>query len=327
MADSTRTFPLEDIRIDPGGDGRTVTAYAAVFNTPTEISDFEGDYIETIHPAAFNKAIADSAPQGKRTTWLTRVLFNHGMTTYGTPSDRGSMPIGTPLDIRADGRGLLTVTRYNNTPLADEALDAIKFGSITAQSFQGRFVRSDKKGPFRADHNGELTTVTRQEVTLKEYGPAVFAAYPTASIVGVRATLDPTESSLLKVILSSLSASDATLDLVVDALNAQDEYLEVAQAALATIMGMPVCGACGEDCCGCTDPACDGSCCADDTADMEEPRATYMSRLQLLATRLDAPTRERITGTEPADVGKPLVEHLARWNNYRHEARKIGALA
>ena len=329
MADSTRTFPLEDIRIDPGGDGRTVTAYAAVFDTPTQISDFEGDYIERIHPAAFNKAIRDAAPQGKRTTWLTRVLFNHGMTTYGTPSDRGSMPIGTPQSITADSRGLLTVTRYNNTPLADEALDAIKSGSITAQSFQGRFVRSDKKGPFRVGQDGELTTVTRQEVTLKEYGPAVFAAYPDAEIVGVRATLDPTESSLLQVILASLSASDATLELVVDALNAQDEYIEVAKAALATIMGLPVCGACGEDCCDCTDPACDGSCCASDAGmvDAEEPRATYMARLQLLATRLDAPTRERITGTEPADVGKPLAEHLARWNNYRHEARKIGALA
>ena len=312
MADSTRTFPLEDIRIDPGGDGRTVTAYAAVFDTPTQISDFEGDYIERIHPAAFNKAIRDAAPQGKRTTWLTRVLFNHGMTTYGTPSDRGSMPIGTPQEIRADGRGLLTVTRYNNTPLADEALDAIKSGSITAQSFQGRFVRSDKKGPFRADKDGNLTVVTRKEVTLKEYGPAVFAAYPDAEIVGVRATLNPTESSLLQVILASLSASDATLDLVVE--------------ALAAIMGLPICGACGEDCCGCTDPTCDGSCCGPE-ADMAEPRATYMGRLQLLATRLDAPVGERITDTESADVGKPLDEHLARWNHLRYEAQKRGILA
>jgi len=326
MADSTRTFPLEDIRIDPGGDGRTVTAYAAVFDTPTQISDFEGDYIERIHPAAFNKAIRDAAPQGKRTTWLTRVLFNHGMTTYGTPSDRGSMPIGTPQSITADSRGLLTVTRYNNTPLADEALDAIKSGSITAQSFQGRFVRSDKKGPFRADKDGNLTVVTRKEVTLKEYGPAVFAAYPDAEIVGVRATLNPTESSLLQVILASLSASDATLDLVVEALEATDESLETAKEALAAIMGLPICGACGEDCCGCTDPTCDGSCCGPE-ADMAEPRATYMGRLQLLATRLDAPVGERITGTESADVGKPLEEHLARWNHLRYQARKIGALA
>ena len=324
MADSTRTFPLEDIRIDPGGDGRTVTAYAAVFDTPTEISDFEGDYIETIDRSAFNKAIRDAAPQGSRTTWLTRVLFNHGMTTYGTPSDRGSMPIGTPQEITADGRGLLTVTRYNNTPLADEALDAIKSGSITAQSFQGRWVRSDKKGPFRADSNGDLTTVTRQEVTLKEYGPAVFAAYPDAAIVGVRATLDPVETSLLQVIIASLAASDSTLDLVVDALETTDESLEAAKEALGYIMGLPICGDCGEDCCGCTDPTCDGSCCESET---EEPRASYMDRLQLLATRLDAPTSESTTGTESAGVGKPLAEHLARWNYLRYEAKERGILA
>ena len=325
MADSTRTFPLEDIRINPDGDGRTVTAYAAVFDSPTTISDFEGDYIERIDPAAFNKAIRDSAPQGKRATWLTRVLFNHGMTTYGTPSDRGSMPIGTPQQITADSRGLLTVTRYNNTPLADEALDAIKSGSITAQSFQGRFVRSDKKGPFRADSNGDLTTVTRQEVTLKEYGPAVFAAYPDAEIVGVRATLDPVETSLLQVIIASLCASEATLDLVVDALETTDESIEAAKEALGYIMGLPICGACGEACCDCTDPTCDGSCCG--PADAAEPRASYMDRLQLLATRLDAPAGQRTTGTESAGVGKPLSEHLARWSNFRYEAQQKGILA
>ncbi len=324
MTDSTRSFPLEEIRINPGGDGRTVTAYAAVFDTPTPISDFEGDYIERIDPAAFNKTIRDSAPQGKRTTWLTRVLFNHGMTTYGTPSDRGSMPIGTPQDIRADSRGLLTVTRYNNTPLADEALDAIKSGSITAQSFQGRFVRSDKKGPFRADGEGELTVVTRQEVTLKEYGPAVFAAYPDAAIVNVRAQLDPTETSLLQVIIATLAASDATIDLVVEALEATDESLEAAKQALSLVMGLPMCGACGEECCGCTDPECDGSCCEEDA--MKE--RGYMDRLHLLATRLDAPVSASTTSPNgDAGVGKPLTEHLARWNHLRLNAREKGALA
>src|SRR5690349_1314009 len=33
----TRSYPLDDIRIRSGGDGRTVEAYAAVFDTPSEI--------------------------------------------------------------------------------------------------------------------------------------------------------------------------------------------------------------------------------------------------------------------------------------------------
>ncbi len=235
---SRRAFPLEDIRINPDGDGRTVTAYAAVFDSPTPISDFEGDYIERIDPAAFNKAIKDAAPQGGRTEWSTKVLFNHGLTTYGTPSDRALLPIGVPLDIRADQRGLLTVTRYGRSDLADDVLDLIKEGAITSQSFQGRFLRSDKTGPFRADKNGELTVVTRQEVSLKEYGPAIFAAYPDAEIVGVRHT--------------------------------------------------SVCPQC------------------------------------LAATRDGGPT-DASTPTGAAEAEPPL-EHLARWNNYRHEARVKGML-
>jgi HK97 family phage prohead protease len=135
--DFTRSFPLEDIKIRAGGDGRTVEAYAAVFGQEVPISDADGRYLERIDPAAFNKTLAD---KGTRFS----VLYNHGMTIYGTPSDSGSMPIGTPLEVRADCRGLLTVTRYNNTPLGDATLEAIKSDSLRAQSFAGR-----SSGPTR----------------------------------------------------------------------------------------------------------------------------------------------------------------------------------
>ena len=39
------------------------------------------------------------------------------------------MPIGVPVDIRAEARGLLTRTRYNETPLAEEILENIRAGS------------------------------------------------------------------------------------------------------------------------------------------------------------------------------------------------------
>ena len=188
-----RAFPLEDIRIRSGGDGRTVEAYAAVFNSETPIHDRDGQYLERIDPAAFNKAINDAAPAGSRTGWLTKVMFNHGRDMYGRPSDRFAMPIGTPEEIRADSRGLLTITRYARTSSADEALELIREGEITAQSFQGSFLRSDTptpRGGFKPDKDGNLRTVTRQEISLKEYGPAIFAAYADAAIVGVRAELE-----------------------------------------------------------------------------------------------------------------------------------------
>lgn len=234
MNDFTRSFPLEDIKIRSGGDGRTVEAYAAVFNQDVPISDQDGRYSERIDPSAFDKTIAE---RGTR----FGVLFNHGMTTYGTPSDRGSMPIGVPLEVRADARGLLTVTRYNKTPLAEETLEAINSRSITAQSFQGSFIRSDKmkpRGGFRANSAGVLPTVTRQEIKLKEYGPTPFPAYEGATIVGVRAAgLSELDASLLALILDGLEEDASSLDQIVNSLTRSAEVLDDAQSMTAALLG------------------------------------------------------------------------------------------
>jgi phage head maturation protease len=111
------------------------------------------------------------------------------MTIHGTPSERGSMPIATPVDIRPEARGLLTMARYSDTPFADEVLENIRNGSITAQSFTGRIVRSDpqlRRGGKHYPRNGELPRVRRMELGLKEFGPTPFEAYSGAEIVGVR---------------------------------------------------------------------------------------------------------------------------------------------
>lgn len=187
----TRSFPLEDIHVRAGGDGRTVEAYAAVFDTPSEIHDQDGHYNEVIDRRAFERTLNQLAPAGSRTNWRVGVLYNHGRTLFGTPSERGAMPIGAPVEIKADSRGLLTVTRYNKTELADEVLENIREGSISAQSFSGGFLRSDPgrppRGGWRADAGGKLRTVRRQEIALREYGPTPFPAYPDAAVVGVRA--------------------------------------------------------------------------------------------------------------------------------------------
>jgi len=61
VSDFTRSFPLEDIQIRAGGDGRTVEAYAAVFGQEVPISDADGRYMERVDPSAFNKTLADLA--------------------------------------------------------------------------------------------------------------------------------------------------------------------------------------------------------------------------------------------------------------------------
>jgi HK97 family phage prohead protease len=192
-AEYMRLYPLEDIHIlrsADGGDGRTVEAFAAVFDDPAEIQDFEGHYVETIDRAAFNKVIADASRARGGFPGSVKVLYNHGMTLQGTPSERFSMPIGVPVDIRAEQRGLLTRTRYSETALAEEILESIRAGSITSQSFTGRIVRSDpqlRRGDrHRPDSTGNLRTVRRTELGLREYGPVLWPAYSGAEILGVR---------------------------------------------------------------------------------------------------------------------------------------------
>lgn len=186
MNDFLRSYRLEDISIRSDGDGRTVEALAATFDQPYRVSDRDGVYEEVIERSAFNKTLADN---GLR----FGVFYNHGMDLYGGPSDRYAMPLGTPVELRADARGLVTVTRYARTEVADEVLELIRSGAITAQSFSGRFVHSDPKraprGGFRPGEDGALRTVRRLEVSLREYGPTPFPANPGALVHSVRQTL------------------------------------------------------------------------------------------------------------------------------------------
>lgn len=179
----TRAYPLDDIQVESGGDGRTVEAYAAVFDTPTEIRDRDGHYLETIARTAFDKTVAE---RGTR----FGVFYNHGMTLHGSSSERGSVPIGTPLEVRVDGRGLYTRTRYHRTPLADEVLEAIREGSIRGYSFGGVFLQSNPARVPRRRADGTLPTVTRTEIKLAEYGPTPVPAYEDAAILGVRSLVD-----------------------------------------------------------------------------------------------------------------------------------------
>ena len=173
---SSRAFVLEDMTVRADGDGRTVEAYAAVFNTPAEINDADGHYSEVLDPGSFNKTIAD---KGNR----FGVFYNHAMTIYGTPDGSLSVPIGAPQRVEADERGVFTVTRYLDNPLADAVLDGIKNRAIRGQSFTGRFIKSQRT---RAKSRGELPTIRRLEVAMREYGPTVFPTYTEAAILGTR---------------------------------------------------------------------------------------------------------------------------------------------
>jgi phage head maturation protease len=216
----TRAFALEDISIRAGGDGRTVDAYATVFDVPAHIRDQDGEYEEVNDRAMYNRAVADAAPAGGRTSWRVGVFYNHGMTIYQTPSDLYSMPVGVPLDIKPDGKGLFTRTRYMKGQLGDLIVDGIREGLLTSYSVSGAYLRSDPvvpHGGFRKGRDGVMPTVRRMEATLREYGPTPFPAYPEAEVVGMRAewaalmlsNLAPDERDRLATMLRSSAPTDS----------------------------------------------------------------------------------------------------------------------
>lgn len=184
----TRTYPLMDLHVRTraeGGDGRTVDAYAAVFNVESEIQDQDGHYLERNDPHAFDKTLASR--QGRDVF----CLYNHGRTLLGTPSDMWSVPLGEVLDVRADSKGLLTSTRYNTDDASQRILEAIRSGSVKGMSYTGVFLQSDpapdsRFGEYMPNERGDLTVVTRKEIALIEYGPTPIPAFAEAAIVGVR---------------------------------------------------------------------------------------------------------------------------------------------
>lgn len=180
----SRVWTLDDIEIirgGPRGDGRTVAAYAAIYGVPTEIQDQYGHYMEVIDRSAFRRTLA----HGDITKRVT-VLYNHGLGLNGEHHPLGSVPIGSPLEIRSDNRGLLTITRYNRSELADAVLEAIKNGDIRGYSFRGRVFKSSPDRVPRIQRGGQLPVITRMELGLSEYGPTPIPFYADASIVAVR---------------------------------------------------------------------------------------------------------------------------------------------
>lgn len=174
-----RYFALRDVSTRSEAGRSYIDAYASVFNVPQEIRDREGHYLEVIAPGAFDRTLAQRAGQ-------LQVLFNHGMTVHGTPSDRWTSPIGLPVEVRADEIGLWTVTEMARTEAAAEVYQLVQDGIVRGMSFSGQFLATTDQKPAK---RGDLGTKLRTEASLREYGPTPFPAYAAAKVVAARADL------------------------------------------------------------------------------------------------------------------------------------------
>jgi HK97 family phage prohead protease len=188
-----RSFEVADFDIKRGRSGRTVTAYAAVFDQDAEISDGHGHYIERINKSAFNRTLSHGIKR-------VGVFYNHGYDLSGKPNGLLAVPFATPEEIRPDGKGLLTVSRYNDGELADAVLAAWEGGQITGQSFRGTVFQSRKGAK-----DGRLPRIERTELGLKEYGPTHSPAYDGAGLVAIRSQEDLAE--LIRSMISDMTGT------------------------------------------------------------------------------------------------------------------------
>jgi HK97 family phage prohead protease len=184
----SRVYALEDVdikRVDR--KGRVVSAYATVFNIPTEIRDKHGHYWEEINRAGFNRTLSHGFGR-------VQVFYNHGYDLTGRPNMLGAVPVATPEDVRADSRGLVTVSRYNDGELADAILAAWEGGQIKGQSFSGKVYQDRDRG-----QRGGIPHVERMELGLREYGPTHSPAYEDAGLIAIRS-----QDELLELVRSMI---------------------------------------------------------------------------------------------------------------------------
>ncbi len=176
---------------DVHGDGRTLSGYAAVFDTPTEINSWEGRFTETIARGAFKKTLRERKPI---------MQWDHGRD-----SRVGSTPIGVYTSIAEDERGLKVEGRLFQNDMVEPVRQAIEGQAVTGMSFKFAVTRdkwTDKDGKavrgqelyellYDAGERGPLNREI-QEVKLFEAGPVSTPAYSQAS-VGVRSADQMTE--------------------------------------------------------------------------------------------------------------------------------------
>lgn len=222
-----RTFQIEDMTIRSDGSGRVVESYFAVFApVRSEVMDQDGHYLEENAPSLFTKTLAERGLN-------IPVFYNHARTIDGTPAGELSVPIGVPVEIRVDERGVFNAVRYLENPLADSILDGVRNRAIGGMSYSGRFIKSAKSWPSGRSR-GKLPVIVRQEAAIREFGPTALPQFPEAAILGTRAQqvlrmllASPTDESLaLLQQLEGLTTADGQPEDLTPDTSEQSEAVE-----------------------------------------------------------------------------------------------------
>lgn len=260
MSTLNRDF-VADLEIRSDGDGRTVHGIVVPYGQTARVNDGRGPYQERFQQGAFRKTLTErKAP------------------VYLLSQHKHDAPLGRATDMREEAGGLYGSFRVSKTRAGDEHLELVRDGVLG--SFSVGFT------PISEKRDGGVTV--RTEVALREVSLVTFPSYDGALVAGIRAQLDASEQALAVQLLTALSASEAALDPIVEALCGAEGALDAAQGVIAQLLGIP-------------DPDA-----ADDAAEGETSEMADMqmsSSLTSLARRLDEAIAARGSTTSTPDAG------------------------
>jgi len=163
-----KDFKMQDQDVDM--DERIVEGYASTFNKD-QVEDM-------IHAGAFTKSINERFPAGK-----IKLLYQH------------STPIGMPIEMREDEKGLFVKARISKTRQGDEALQLAKDGVVDRFSIGFTI----PNGKSETDEYGIRHIF---EVKLMEFSLVTFAANEEAVLTAVkhlRTSIQKSAEDALKV--------------------------------------------------------------------------------------------------------------------------------
>lgn len=158
---------IGEFGIEPSSDGLTIEGYATVYNQPAMITDWLGEYEETMRFGAFARSLTERGPA------KVKMQFDHGHDTM-----MGSMPIGVWQDIREDSHGLYARGRLLDSWHTIPVRAAIEAGAVSGMSIRMKVIGEEWS---KSQENRSIT-----EAALFEAGPVVWPAY-AGTEVGVRA--------------------------------------------------------------------------------------------------------------------------------------------
>jgi len=158
--DYERRVQLGDVKIEnrAGGEGHTLSGYAAVFNRS---SVDLGWFTEEIAPGAFTEALQQDDVRALVDHDSSRIL---GRTKSGT------------LRLSEDDVGLRMEVDLPDTTAGRDINESVKRGDVSGASFGFRVKDADWETKDGKDHR------TLRSVELFDVGPVTFPAYPDTAV-------------------------------------------------------------------------------------------------------------------------------------------------